>query len=50
MPRLDQRGIIAAVTIGCYAPVAALTLLLLFRYALRRDAGWLFLFIFSLGA
>lgn len=49
MPKLDQRGIIAAATIGFYAPVAVLTLLLLFRYALRRDAGWLFLFIFSLG-
>ncbi|KAF9454997.1 hypothetical protein P691DRAFT_691235 [Macrolepiota fuliginosa MF-IS2] len=48
MPKLDQRGIIAAATIGCYAPVAILTLLLLLRYALRRDAGWLFLFIFSL--
>lgn len=49
MPTLDNRGIIAAATIGFYAPVAILTLLLLFRYALRRDAGWLFLFIFSLG-
>lgn len=49
MPKLDQRGIIAAATIGFYAPVAVLTLLLLYRYALRRDAGWLFLLIFSLG-
>lgn len=49
MPKLGNRGIIAIATIGFYAPVAILTLVLLVRYALRRDAGWLFLFIFSLG-
>ncbi|KAF5355731.1 hypothetical protein D9756_004029 [Leucocoprinus leucothites] len=48
MPKLDNRGIIAAATIGFYLPPAILTLLLLIRYALRRDAGWLWLFIFSL--
>lgn len=48
MPNLDNRGIIAAATIGFYLPPAALTLLLITRYALRRDAGWLWLFIFSL--
>ncbi|XP_006454590.1 hypothetical protein AGABI2DRAFT_182557 [Agaricus bisporus var. bisporus H97] len=48
MPKLGNRGIIAIATIGFYAPVAILTLVLLVRYALRRDAGWLFLFIFSL--
>lgn len=49
MPKLDNRGIIAAATIGFYLPPAVLTLLLLIRYTLRRDAGWLWLFIFSLG-
>jgi hypothetical protein len=48
MSKLDNRGIIAAAMIGFYAPVAILTLVLLVRYTLRRDAGWLFLFIFSL--
>ena len=48
MPKLDNRGIIAAATIGFYIPPAILTLFLLIRYALRRDAGWLWLFIFSL--
>ena len=48
MPKLDNRGIIAAATIGFYLPPTILTLFLLIRYALRRDAGWLWLFIFSL--
>jgi len=48
MPILDTRGKLAAAQIGFYVPVAALTLLLVIRYALRRDAGWLFLFIFSI--
>ncbi|KAJ3575921.1 hypothetical protein NP233_g797 [Leucocoprinus birnbaumii] len=48
MPKLDNRGIIAAATIAFYVPPAILTLLLLIRYALRRDAGWLWVFIFSL--
>jgi hypothetical protein len=49
MAKLENRGIIAVAMIGFYAPVAILTLVLLFRYALRRDAGWFFLFVFSLG-
>lgn len=48
MPKLDNRGIIAVGTIGFYIPPVILTLFLLIRYALRRDAGWLWLFIFSL--
>lgn len=48
MPKLDSRGIIAAATIGFYLPPTILTLFLLVRYALRRDAGWLWLFIFPL--
>lgn len=48
MPKLDTRGILAAAEIAFYAPLAALTLILIFRYAFRRDAGWFFLFIFSI--
>jgi len=48
MATLDTRGKIAAAEIGFYAPPALLCGYLVFRYALRRDAGWLFLFIFSL--
>jgi len=47
MPSLDVRGKIAAAEIGFHAPIAILTLLLVFRYAFRRDAGWFFLLIFS---
>ncbi|KAJ6501685.1 hypothetical protein C8R47DRAFT_1108342 [Mycena vitilis] len=48
MPALDTRGIIAAAQLGGYVPIAALSLFLVIRYAFRRDAGWLFMFIFSL--
>lgn len=47
MPTLDTRGKIAAAQIAFYVPIAVVTLLLVFRYVFRRDAGWLFLFIFS---
>jgi hypothetical protein len=45
---LDERGKIAAAQLAFYVPIAGLTLYLVFRYALRRDAGWLFLALFSL--
>ncbi|KAF5337230.1 hypothetical protein D9611_003452 [Ephemerocybe angulata] len=45
---LDTFGKLAAAQIAFYVPIAGLTLFLTFRYALRRDAGWLFLAIFSL--
>ncbi|KAJ7071489.1 hypothetical protein C8F01DRAFT_1110750 [Mycena amicta] len=48
MPSLDTRGIIAAAQLGAYTPIAAVSLYLTIRYALRRDAGWIFLLIFSL--
>jgi len=48
MPKLDHRGDIAAATIAFYVPVAAVALALTIRYGLRRDAGWIFLFLFSL--
>ncbi|KAJ7139739.1 hypothetical protein C8R44DRAFT_765288 [Mycena epipterygia] len=47
MPSLDTRGIISAAQLGGYVPIAALSLFLVIRYALRRDAGWLFMFIFA---
>jgi len=48
MPTLDARGKIAAAQIAFYVPLAAFTLVLIHRYAFRRDAGWLFLCIFCL--
>ncbi|KAJ7462767.1 hypothetical protein B0H11DRAFT_2054271 [Mycena galericulata] len=48
MPSLDTRGIIAAAQLGGYVPIAVLSAFLVIRYALRRDAGWLFMLIFSL--
>ena len=47
MPTLNTRGKIAAAEIAFYAPIAVISLVLIFRYAFRRDAGWFFLFIFS---
>jgi len=45
---LDTRGIIAAAQLGVYIPIAVLSAYLTVRYALRRDAGWLFMLVFSL--
>jgi predicted RND superfamily exporter protein len=45
---LDTRGKIAAAEIAFYVPIVILTMLLVFRYAFRRDAGWFFLLIFSM--
>ncbi|GLB36508.1 hypothetical protein LshimejAT787_0307960 [Lyophyllum shimeji] len=47
MPTLDIHGKLAAAQIGFYAPIAVFTIMLVWRYAFRRDAGWLFLLIFS---
>lgn len=47
MPALNPRGKIAAVQIAFYAPIAGITLFLIYRYAFRRDGGWFWLFIFS---
>ncbi|TFK76737.1 hypothetical protein BDN72DRAFT_754967 [Pluteus cervinus] len=47
-PKIDTRGIIAAGELVVYLPIAATSLYLFIRYGLRRDAGWLFLSIFSL--
>jgi len=47
MPTLDTRGKIAAAQLAFYTPIAVITLLLIFRYAFRRDGGWFWLFNFS---
>ncbi|KAG6885720.1 hypothetical protein C0993_010893 [Termitomyces sp. T159_Od127] len=47
MSTLDLHGKISASQIAFYTPIAAFTIALVWRYAFRRDAGWLFLFIFS---
>ncbi|KAF7367219.1 Dienelactone hydrolase family protein [Mycena sanguinolenta] len=47
MPTLDKRGIIAAAQLGGYIPILVLSLFFTVRYALRRDAGFLFMSIFS---
>lgn len=46
---LDPRGIISAVELVFYIPTALLTLFLTLRHGFRRDAGWIYLLIFSLG-
>lgn len=48
MPSLDNRGAVGAAFVGAYAPIAVVTFILIIRYALKRDAGWLWLNIFSL--
>jgi len=45
---LDIRGKVAAGELGVYVPIAAVACFLVFKHALRRDAGWLFLAIFSM--
>ncbi|TEB39072.1 hypothetical protein FA13DRAFT_1656266 [Coprinellus micaceus] len=45
---LDTFGKIAAAQLAFFFPIAVLTAFLTVRYQLRRDAGWLFLCIFSL--
>lgn len=45
---LDPRGIISAVELVFYIPTAILVLILTLRHGFRRDAGWIFLLIFSL--
>ncbi|KAF8078239.1 hypothetical protein FPV67DRAFT_1775489 [Lyophyllum atratum] len=47
MPALDLHGKLAAAQIGFYTPIVVFTIYLVWRYAFRRDAGWLFLFVFS---
>ncbi|KAL1709096.1 hypothetical protein EV121DRAFT_253675 [Schizophyllum commune] len=48
MPDLDARGKIAAAELAFYVPIAIVSLLLVIRYAFRRDSGWFFLLWFAL--
>ncbi|KAL0576566.1 hypothetical protein V5O48_005398 [Marasmius crinis-equi] len=48
MAPLSLRGKIAAAEVAFWVPPAIFTLVLVIRYAFRKDAGWFFLFIFSL--
>ena len=48
MPSLNTYGKIDAATMAFYLPVFAISLVLVFRHGIKRDAGWIFLCIFSL--
>lgn len=45
---LDKHGELSAAVIAFYVPVALIALFLVLRYGFRRDAGWIFLFTFSI--
>jgi hypothetical protein len=49
MPKLDVYGDIQAAVIAFYFPILILTLVYTARYGFSRDAGWTFLFTFSVG-
>ena len=49
MPSLNSYGKIDAATMVFYLPILGISLVLVFRNGFRRDAGWIFLCIFSLG-
>ena len=48
MPTLDNLGKISAVTMVVYIPVLVIATILVCRHGFTRDAGWIFLAIFSL--
>ncbi|KAG7099562.1 hypothetical protein E1B28_001395 [Marasmius oreades] len=48
LPPLSIRGKIAAGEVAFWVPLTIMTLVLTVRYGFRKDAGWLFLFLFSL--
>jgi hypothetical protein len=48
MPTLDVFGQLAAATIAFYIPILVITITLVLRHGFRRDAGWIFLLIFSI--
>lgn len=47
-PPLGIHGKIAAAEVAFWVPLAIYTLVLTIRYGFRKDAGWFFLFLFSL--
>jgi hypothetical protein len=48
MPSLNSYGKIDAAAMVVYIPIFAISLVLVFRHGFKRDAGWIFLCIFSL--
>ncbi|TDL17892.1 hypothetical protein BD410DRAFT_901222 [Rickenella mellea] len=44
---LDARGIIAIIQIVLFVPIFCFTLFITLRHGFKRDAGWVFLLIFS---
>ncbi|KAF7979923.1 hypothetical protein HWV62_40334 [Athelia sp. TMB] len=48
MPTLDNLGKISAVTMVVYIPILIIATILVCRHGFTRDAGWIFLAIFSL--
>lgn len=48
MPSLDGFGKLAPPVIVFYIPIFIVTLILVLRHGFKRDAGWIFLLIFSI--
>jgi hypothetical protein len=49
MPSLDDHGKLGAATIPFYVPILVISFILILRHSgFMRDAGWIFLFIFSI--
>jgi hypothetical protein len=46
---LDQRGKISIAEIVFYVPTLFLAFFLTLRHGFRREAGWIYLLIFSVG-
>jgi hypothetical protein len=47
MAKIDVYGKLAAAEIAFYVPLAIATFFLTLRYGFRRDAGWIFMLVFS---
>lgn len=47
MPTLDNLGKISAATMVLYIPILIIAAILVFRHGFTRDAGWIFIAIFS---
>ncbi|KAJ4496223.1 hypothetical protein C8J55DRAFT_553949 [Lentinula edodes] len=47
-PSLDIRGDITAAQLAFYAPIAIITFFLTVRHTFEKDAGFFFLFFFSI--
>ena len=49
MIKLDIRGDLQAAVIAFYFPILIVSFALTYRYGFSRDAGFVFLFLFSMG-